>query len=83
MKITTRGRPYLDRLIFRIGLDSVASWLPGLEAGEIQVGNMVNGAGSQPGRRGRNLTVVGVATWRHGYLAQPRQLPRQARSCRR
>ncbi len=26
------GRPHLDRLIFRIGLDAVASWMPGLEA---------------------------------------------------
>ncbi|MBI1295027.1 hypothetical protein GC175_08720 [bacterium] len=55
-----KGRPYLDRLIFRIGLDSVASWLPGLEAGEIQVGNMVNGPDLLRVESDENLTVVGA-----------------------
>ncbi|MCB0114187.1 MAG: ABC transporter substrate-binding protein [Caldilineaceae bacterium] len=55
-----KGRPYLDRLIFRIGLDSVASWLPGLEAGEIQVGNMVNGPDRNRVEEDENLTVVGA-----------------------
>lgn len=54
-----RGRPYLDRLIFRIGLDQVATWLPGLEADEIQVGNMVNGPDRERVERDENLTVVG------------------------
>ncbi|MCB0183208.1 MAG: hypothetical protein KDE31_03035 [Caldilineaceae bacterium] len=38
-----KGRPHLDRLIFRIGLTTVAAWMPGLESGEIQIGDMVNG----------------------------------------
>jgi len=54
-----RGRPYLDRLIFRIGLDQVATWLPGLEAGEIQVGNVVNGPDRERVERNPDLTVVG------------------------
>ena len=54
-----RGRPYLDRLIFRIGLSQVATWLPGLETGEIQVGNMVNGPDRERVERDENLTVVG------------------------
>ena len=54
-----RGRPYLDQLIFRIGLEQVATWLPGLEAGEIQVGNMVNGPDRERVERDENLTVIG------------------------
>ena len=54
-----RGRPYLDRLIFRIGLSQVATWLPGLEADEIQIGNMVNGPDRERVERDENLTVVG------------------------
>lgn len=55
-----QGRPHLDRLIFRIGLDSVASWLPGLEADEIQVGNMVNGLDRERVEGTEGLTVVGA-----------------------
>ncbi|MBV7332068.1 ABC transporter substrate-binding protein [Chloroflexi bacterium TSY] len=55
-----QGRPHLDRLIFRIGLTSVASWLPGLEAGEIQVGNMVNGLDRERVEENPDLTVVGA-----------------------
>jgi peptide/nickel transport system substrate-binding protein len=55
-----KGRPYLDRLIFRIGLDSVASWMPGLEAGEIQVGAMVNGPDRVRVENSDQLTVVGA-----------------------
>ncbi|MFZ1753852.1 MAG: ABC transporter substrate-binding protein, partial [Caldilineaceae bacterium] len=55
-----KGRPYLDRLIFRIGLDSVASWMPGLEAGEIQTGNMVNGPDRLRVEEDEGLTVVGA-----------------------
>jgi peptide/nickel transport system substrate-binding protein len=54
------GRPHLDRLIFRIGLDAVASWMPGLEAGEIQVGNMVNGLDRERVEGNEGLTVVGA-----------------------
>lgn len=54
------GRPHLDRLIFRIGLDAVASWMPGLEAGEIQVGNMVNGLDRERVEENSDLTVVGA-----------------------
>ena len=54
------GRPHLDRLIFRIGLDSVASWMSGLEADEIQVGNMVNGLDRERVEGNPNLTVVGA-----------------------
>ena len=53
------GRPYLDRLIFRIGLSQVATWLPGLEASEIHVGNMVNGPDRERVERDEDLTVVG------------------------
>lgn len=54
-----RGRPYLDRLIFRIGLSQVATWMPGLEANEIHIGNMVNGPDRERVERTENLTVVG------------------------
>lgn len=55
-----QGRPHLDRLIFRIGLDSVASWMPGLEAGEIQAGNMVNGPDRLRVEENEALAVVGA-----------------------
>lgn len=55
-----KGRPHLDRLIFRLGLTSVASWLPGLESGEIQVGNMVNGLDRERAEADPNLVVVGA-----------------------
>lgn len=54
------GRPHLDRLIFRIGLTSVASWMPGLEAGEIQVGDMVNGLDRERVEENADLAVVGA-----------------------
>lgn len=54
------GRPHLDRLIFRIGLTSVASWMPGLESGEIQVGNMVNGLDRERAEADENLVIVGA-----------------------
>ncbi len=54
------GRPHLDRLIFRIGLDAVASWMPGLEAGEIQVGSMVNGLDRERVEANAELTVIGA-----------------------
>jgi len=55
-----QGRPHLDRLIFRIGLDAVASWMPGLEAGEIQVGSMVNGLDRERVEENAELTVIGA-----------------------
>ncbi len=55
-----KGRPHLDRLIFRIGLLTVASWLPGLESGEIQVGNMINGLDRERVEGIEELTVVGA-----------------------
>jgi len=55
-----KGRPHLDQLIFRIGLTSVASWMPGLEAGEIQVGNMVNGLDRERVEGTEDLVVVGA-----------------------
>lgn len=55
-----KGRPHLDRLIFRIGLTDVASWMPGLETDEIQVGNMVNGPDRERVERNESLTVVGA-----------------------
>ncbi|MEM7134004.1 MAG: ABC transporter substrate-binding protein [Chloroflexota bacterium] len=55
-----QGRPHLDRLIFRIGLSSVASWMPGLEADEIQIGNMVNGLDRERVEENADLTVVGA-----------------------
>lgn len=55
-----KGRPHLDQLIFRIGLTSVASWMPGLEADEIQVGNMVNGLDRERVESTEGLTVVGA-----------------------
>jgi peptide/nickel transport system substrate-binding protein len=55
-----KGRPHLDQLIFRIGLTSVASWMPGLEAGEIQVGSMVNGLDRERVEGNESLTVVGA-----------------------
>lgn len=55
-----KGRPHLDQLIFRIGLTSVASWMPGLEAGEIQVGNTVNGLDRERVEGIDSLTVVGA-----------------------
>jgi len=55
-----QGRPHLDRLIFRIGLTSVASWMPGLEAEEIQIGNMVNGPDRLRVEENEALTVVGA-----------------------
>ncbi len=55
-----KGRPHLDQLIFRIGLTSVASWMPGLEAGEIQVGSMVNGLDRERVEGIDSLTVVGA-----------------------
>lgn len=55
-----KGRPYLDQLIFRIGLTSVASWMPGLESGEIQVGNMINGLDRERVEANDALTVVGA-----------------------
>lgn len=54
------GRPYLDQLVFRIGLTSVASWMPGLEADEIQVGSMVNGLDRERVEGNDALTVVGA-----------------------
>ena len=55
-----KGRPHLDRLIFRIGLTTVAAWMPGLESGEIQVGDMVNGLDRERALENENLTVVGA-----------------------
>jgi peptide/nickel transport system substrate-binding protein len=55
-----KGRPYLDRLIFRIGLTTVASWLPGLESGEIQVGSMINGLDRERAEANESLIVVGA-----------------------
>lgn len=55
-----KGRPHLDRLIFRIGLTTVASWFPGLESGEIQVGNTVNGLDHERAMANEMLTVVGA-----------------------
>jgi peptide/nickel transport system substrate-binding protein len=55
-----KGRPYLDRLIFRIGLNTVASWLPGLESGEIQVGNQINGLDRERVEATEGLKVVGA-----------------------
>jgi len=55
-----KGRPYLDRLIFRIGLTTVAAWMPGLESGEIQVGNMVNGLDRERAEANDSLVVVGA-----------------------
>ncbi|MCC6453875.1 MAG: ABC transporter substrate-binding protein [Caldilineaceae bacterium] len=54
------GRPHLDRLIFRIGLNTVASWLPGLESGEIQAGSTVNGLDHERVMATEGLTVVGA-----------------------
>jgi peptide/nickel transport system substrate-binding protein len=54
------GRPHLDRLIFRIGLTSVAAWLPGLESDEIQIGSMVNGPDRERVESLDGLTVVGA-----------------------
>ena len=55
-----KGRPHLDRLIFRIGLTSVAAWLPGLESGEIQVGSTVNGLDRERAEANPDLVVVGA-----------------------
>lgn len=55
-----KGRPHLDRLIFRIGLTTVAAWMPGLESGEIQIGDMVNGLDRERALENDNLTVVGA-----------------------
>jgi len=55
-----KGRPHLDQLIFRIGLTTVASWMPGLEANEIQVGSMVNGLDRERVEGNDSLTVVGA-----------------------
>ncbi|MEX1021455.1 MAG: ABC transporter substrate-binding protein [Litorilinea sp.] len=55
-----KGRALLDRLIFRIGLTSVASWFPGLETNEIQVGDMVNGLDRERAEGDENLIVVGA-----------------------
>jgi peptide/nickel transport system substrate-binding protein len=54
------GRPHLDRLIFRLGLNTVASWLPGLESGEIQAGSTVNGLDHERVMATEGLTVVGA-----------------------
>ena len=55
-----KGRPYLDRMIFRIGLTTVAAWMPGLESDEIQIGNMVNGLDRERADADPNLVVVGA-----------------------
>ena len=55
-----KGRPHLDRLIFRLGLTSVAAWLPGLESGEIQVGNLVSGVDRERAEADEKLVVVGA-----------------------
>src|SRR5690606_4995790 len=55
-----KGRPHLDRLIFRLGLNTVAAWLPGLESGEIQVGSTVNGLDRERVESTEGLTVVGA-----------------------
>ena len=55
-----KGRPYLDRLIFRIGLNTVASWLPGLESGEIQIGSQINGLDRERVEATEGLKVVGA-----------------------
>ena len=55
-----KGRPHLDSLIFRIGLLTVAAWLPGLESGEIQVGNVINGIDRERAEENEDLVVVGA-----------------------
>lgn len=55
-----KGRPHLDELIFRIGLVDVASWMPGLETGEIHVGSTVNGLDRERVEGNEELTVVGA-----------------------
>jgi peptide/nickel transport system substrate-binding protein len=55
-----KGRPHLDRIIFRIGMTTVASWLPGVENGEIQVGWMINGLDRERAEANENLVLVGA-----------------------
>jgi peptide/nickel transport system substrate-binding protein len=55
-----KGRPHLDRIIFRIGMTTVASWLPGVESGEIQVGGMINGLDRERAEESEDLVIVGA-----------------------
>lgn len=55
-----KGRPYLDRLVFRIGLNTVASWMPGLESGELQVGSGANGLDRERVEATEGLMMVGA-----------------------
>lgn len=54
-----QGRPYLDRIIVRIGLTETASQIAALEAGELNLGGLVNGPDRDRVERDPNLTVVG------------------------
>ena len=68
------GRPYLDRIIFRLtaggNLASASAWLAALEAGEIQIGGTITGQDRERAAANKDLVLVGGpmdSLWGYGY----------------
>jgi len=57
------GRPYLDRIIFRLqtggNLASASVWLAALEAGEIQIGGTITGKDRERAAANKDLVLIG------------------------
>jgi len=71
------GRPYLDRIIFRLtaggNLASASVWLAALEAGEIQIGGTITGKDRERAAQNKNLVLIGGpmdSLWGYGYNLQ-------------
>ena len=58
-----KGRPYLDRIIFRLvaggNLAAASGWLASLEAGEIQIGGTLTGEDRKRAEANKSLVMVG------------------------
>ncbi|MBI3944187.1 MAG: ABC transporter substrate-binding protein [Chloroflexi bacterium] len=58
-----KGRPYLDRIIFRLtaggNLAAASGWLASLEAGEIQIGGTITGKDRERAAANKGVVLVG------------------------
>lgn len=71
------GRPYLDRIIFRLtaggNLANVSVWLAALEAGEIHIGGTITGKDRERAAQNKDLVLVGGpmdSLWGYAYNLQ-------------
>jgi peptide/nickel transport system substrate-binding protein len=56
-----KGRPYLDSIVFRIGMTDSVAWIAALEKGEIHVGGTILGADRERLRENPAIRLVGAA----------------------